>query len=366
MKRLKLLILSGACMLSFVIMNPNCIAAASQVPETVQESAPETETGTGEAVSVPVLNGWVQNCYYIDGVMQKGLVTIEGFCYYLDPATGEKTVNAARTIDGKLYYFDKTGQMKTDAGVLELNGKLYYFKKGGEGISKKGWFKGFDGKKRYSLGKGVIAAGPKKISKKLYFFNTKSGKLQKKGFVKYKGNKYYVKKNGRLARGWTAIGNAAYYFYKKSGKMARNTKIGYLKIPKSGKLGSAYARGIRVLNRRGWSLRAAFRYSYQIRYKGRWMRRGSSEAYANYGFKTGTGNCYVMAATFYIMGKLLGYNIHQMSGAITHRHSWTIIIQKGKSWVYDPNFTNETGRNGYKIWYGKPGTWRYNSIRRMN
>ena len=73
-----------------------------------------------------------------------------------------------------------------------------------------------------------------------------------------------------------------------------------------------------------------------------------------------------MAATFYIMAKLLGYDVHQVAGKVDLPHSWTVIRQDGREWVYDPNFKNETGRNGWKIYYGKKGTWKYNHYHKMN
>jgi len=154
----------------------------------------------------------------------------------------------------------------------------------------------------------------------------------------------------------------------KIGSMAKNTKVGYLKIPKSGRLGEAYALGIEQLNKSGWSLKEAYVFSYRLRYQGRWYRAKNAETYAIKGFTKHYGNCYVMASTFYIMAKLLGYNVHQVEGKVfyTHPHSWTVIKQNGREWVYDPNFRNETGRNGWKIWYGKKGTWRYTGYHKMN
>lgn len=75
-----------------------------------------------------------------------------------------------------------------------------------------------------------------------------------------------------------------------------------------------------------------------------------------------------MAATFYIQAKLLGYDVHQVKGKVAglNPHSWTVIRHGKKEWVYDPNFKNETGRNGWKIWYGKKGTWRYTGKKKMN
>ena len=117
-----------------------------------------------------------------------------------------------------------------------------------------------------------------------------------------------------------------------------------------------------------WSLRQAYKNSYKLKYYDRWWRQSSSEKYALRGFKKGKGNCYVMAATFYIQAKLLGYNVHQVRGKVAHRapHSWTVIKHGKKYYVYDPNFRNETGGNGWKIWYGKRGTWRYTNYHKMN
>ena len=181
---------------------------------------------------------------------------------------------------------------------------------------------------------------------------------------------YYGLGGGRLHTGWRAIVQKkkgyAVYFYKSSGAMAKNTKIKHLKIPKNGRLGRAYYLGIKRLDKTGWSLKSAFWWSVRMRYQGRWYRAKDSETYAIKGFTKGYGNCYCMAATFYVMAKLLGYDVHQVEGRVDLPHSWTVIKQDGKEWVYDPNFTNETGRNGWKIYYGKKGTWRYNHYHKMN
>lgn len=263
------------------------------------------------------------------------------------------------------YYADSEGNAKVADGVVKTGGKTYYFDDG-KGIAK-GWKKCSDGFLRYGLGDGMVATRVTKIGKKLYYF-TSNGKAYKKGFVTYNGATYYSKGKGLLATGYNAIGKYGYYFYKSTGKMAKNTKIGHLKIGKSGKLHGAYAKAIKVLNKKGWKLKAAYKWAYKLKYAHRWMRKKTSEKYAYYGFTKKKGNCFVMAATFYTMGKLLGYDIHQVKGYVNgkHPHSWTVIKLGKKEWVFDPNFRNETGRNGWKIYYGKKGTWRYNRYKKMN
>ena len=280
-----------------------------------------------------------------DGIVQPGLQTIDGvMCFILEDGT--KAIGPVQ-VEGKLYYFDETG-----AAVMT-----------------EGWFTGIDKKKRYGLGDGTVATGILKIKKDHYFFNEETGAAQGKGFFKYKGDSYFCKGKGKLAVGWMAKGKRAYYFYESGKHVAQQAKsdtIGFLKIPKSGHLGEAYALGIKTLNKKGWTLRAAYTFSYKLKYYGRSYRTRTSEQYSLRGFKKGKGNCYVMAATFYIMAKLLGYDVHQVYGKVDLPHSWTEIKQDGKTYVYDPNFRNETGRNGFKIWYGKPGTWRYHKQGSLN
>jgi hypothetical protein len=237
------------------------------------------------------------------------------------------------------YFVDEDGQRAT--GLMEIDGITYYFND-----------------------EGVMQTGFQDVDGSLYYFE-KDGKAAKKGFCG--GGKYYSSGDGELVTGWKAIGSSAYYFSSKNGERAYNKKVKYLKIGKSGKLGKAYAQAIRTLDRQGWSLRAAYNYSSRIKYKNRWMRRKTSEQYATYGFTHHYGNCYVMAATFYTMAKILGYDCHQIQGRVgVLPHSWTEIRQNGRTYVYDPNFKNETGRNGFRIWYGKRGTWRYAGKKRMN
>lgn len=255
--------------------------------------------------------------------------------------TGEEgTVQNGWSDDGKSYYKDGV-LIKNE--ILKDGENIYYFDKNGIMVR----------------GKSV------KLKGKYYLFKD-NGTRAGKGWNHAGGNEYYVKSSsGVVQTGWKAFSESAYYF-KQNGKMAKNTKVGYLKIPKSGKLGEAYARGIKVLNKNGWKLRSAYNYAAKTKYANRKMRKKNSEDYAVYGFKNRKGNCYVMAAQFYVMAKLMGYDVHQVKGRVDLPHSWTEIKQKGKVYVYDPNFTNETGRNGYKIWYGKRGTWRYNHYKRMN
>ena len=278
-------------------------------------------------------------------------------------------VTGWKTIDGKKYFFSKSGYMQT--GMKKIDNKIYYLKNGVKTV-KKGWLK-VKGAKYYGFKNGTFANKPVRVGKKVYMFRKDGKLLTTRGLYKYSGKWYYGLGKGILKTGWVSDGKNAMYFNDKNskktgtlGSMARNTKVGYITIPKNGKLGYAYALGVQQLDKSGWSLFNAYTFSYRLRYGDRWYRRSTSEDYAVRGFTQGYGNCYVMAATFYIQAKLLGYDVHQVEGRVDLPHSWTVIIENGNEWVYDPNFRNETGRNGWRIYYGKKGTWRYNSFHKMN
>ena len=72
------------------------------------------------------------------------------------------------------------------------------------------------------------------------------------------------------------------------------------------------------------------------------------------------------------MAKYLGYDAHQVWGTVPLRrggmgmHSWVEIDINGETFVCDPDFQNETKKNGYMIHYKDPGTWRYTDYHRVN
>ena len=130
-----------------------------------------------------------------------------------------------------------------------------------------------------------------------------------------------------------------------------------------------------VLDKIGWNLRAAFDWSAHMPYT-YYTESGDpgTAYYANYGFDHQTGNCYVMAATFAAMAREMGYEVYQISGHIPladgglANHSWTEVRIGDTFYVFDPNFENERfgGANGYQIYYGMRGTWRYVQYYRMH
>ena len=136
------------------------------------------------------------------------------------------------------------------------------------------------------------------------------------------------------------------------------------------KIYGRYPKAKAVLDHVGWNLQAAYDWSVALTYYGHTDdmpqdRTPGSKWYADYGFDNLKGNCYVMAATFYEMARELGYSVRQIEGGVEdwgggyNDHSWTEIDLEDGTFIFDPNYTNETGRNGWKLNYGQSGTWKY-------
>ncbi|MCD7743917.1 MAG: transglutaminase-like domain-containing protein [Lachnospiraceae bacterium] len=187
--------------------------------------------------------------------------------------------------------------------------------------------------------------------------------------------------------------NGKLYYYK-NGKLVTDKlgiKIGksYYKISKKGvckKVSEAAGRAGVQLEKIGRAssnsktLKKAFKWcSTKITYKTNCgsPSSGQSDAayYSIYGFKNKKGDCVVMAATFYQMAKVLGYNAKLVRGYIVSgynsdgspilaSHAWVTIKISGTTYVYDPNFAyvqhtlsnNTSAHSGYKMTYTKTGS----------
>ena len=358
----RLAILLAAAML--VTAMPFFAFADDETPAAGGTEPTET-TETGQATEPEVPAGWNDGhtAYYENGKPLAGVVRkIDGKLYYFNASGAlDMTGGWKAASDGK--YYVSSGNIVTSpvriAGsrTVTKKTKLYYNKK------KKKWQtkKIKKAKTKYKTTQSNVSTND------LYMFGSDGKLITTTGIYSYNGREYYGIGGGALQTGWAAVGNNAMYFYPSNGSMAKGTTVGHLKVPKNGRLGKAYALGVKQLNKSGWTLKKAYTFSYKLKYQGRWYRAKNAETYAIKGFTKGKGNCYVMASTFYVQAKLLGYNIRQVQGKVgILPHSWTVIKHKDRWYVYDPNFRNETGRNGWKIWYGKKGTWRYAKYSYMN
>ena len=208
---------------------------------------------------------------------------------------------------------------------------------------------------------------------------------KKEGWETVDGVKYYYVNGEKITNKVKKIGKYTYCF-DKTGKLVTNKpyyKVNaktYYKIKKNGKATKLSAvetmAAVRLQKCKG-NLKKAFNWSVSLQYAGNVkVSKKTPTEYGLYGFKTGSGDCYVMAATFYWMAKVAGYDAHyvkgyfQKSGGKKGAHAWVEIDQKvngkKKTYVYDPNFQKEYKLNGYTLTYGAKRTLKYVNYKRVN
>ena len=208
---------------------------------------------------------------------------------------------------------------------------------------------------------------------------------KKEGWETVDGVKYYYVNGEKITNKVKKIGKYTYCF-DKTGKLVTNKpyyKVNsktYYKIKKNGqatKLSAGETMAAVRLQKCKGNLKKAFNWSVSLQYAGNVkVSKKTPTEYGLYGFKTGSGDCYVMAATFYWMAKVAGYDAHyvkgyfQKSGGKKGAHAWVEIDQKvngkKKTYVYDPNFQKEYKLNGYKLTYGAKRTLKYVNYKRVN
>lgn len=208
---------------------------------------------------------------------------------------------------------------------------------------------------------------------------------KKEGWGTVDGVKYYYVNGEKITNKVKKIGKYTYCF-DKTGKLVTNKpyyKVNsktYYKIKKNGqatRLSTVETMAAVRLQKCKGNLKKAFNWSVSLQYAGNVkVSKKTPTEYGLYGFKTGSGDCYVMAATFYWMAKVAGYDAHyvkgyfQKSGGKKGAHAWVEIDQKvngkKKTYVYDPNFQKEYKLNGYKLTYGAKRTLKYVNYKRVN
>lgn len=206
----------------------------------------------------------------------------------------------------------------------------------------------------------------------------------KNGWETVDGVKYYYENGEKVVNKAKKIGKYTYCF-DKNGKLVTNKPYykfnskTYYKIKKNGqatKLSTVETMAAIRLGKYKGNLKKAFNWSASLSYVPNIkVSKKTPTEYGLYGFKTGTGDCYVMAATFYWMAKVAGYDAHYVKGYFKKSngkgaHAWVEIDQKvggkTKTYVYDPNFQQEYKLNGYKLTYGAKKTLKYINYKRVN
>ena len=316
--------------------------------------------------------------YYFNdnGVMKTGWLYYGEHWYYLS-SYGDMSVDEWDYINSKWYYFYDSGVMET--GWTYYKNRWYYLSPYGD-MSVNEWDY-INSKWYHFYDSGVMETGWTYYKNNWYYLSP-YGDMSVNEWNYINSNWYHFDKNGIMQTGWFLYNGNWYYLYpannnagKSIGAMAQNTTIDGYFISQDGIWinDEAYQGAYSVLNQVGWNLWSAYNWSANLPYVN-YSNDPSpgSRDFAIHGFQTKTGDCYVMAATFYYMAKALGYDAHQIAGYVPLRgggqgvHSWVEIDMDGSTYVFDPDFTHETKRNGYQITYGMSGTWRYSNYYRMN
>ena len=264
--------------------------------------------------------------------------------WWYQNADGSYPADTWKEIDGNWYRFDEEGFMRT--GVIEESYGISYYC-AANGAMATGWVYD-EGSWYYCYSNGIMAKGWIKENGFWYYLED-DGKMAT-GWLLYDGYWYYLREDGTMATGWLTIDGKDYYF-SLSGKAAPESYVRQL--------------AWMVLDSVGWDLHAAFEWSVGMGYD-RYLDIGYNNAdSATYSYLHYVGNCISMASTFYWMAKEVGCEAYVIYGQVPYRsggygaHAWVEIVVDGVHWVCDPDYEMQEGLNGYFIYYGQSGTWRY-------
>ena len=345
------------------------------------------------------INGYT---YFFEGggVMQTGWVKFPEGWYYAYPG-GNQKYGWLQLSSGR-YYLDGSNEeypgLMASSCTMQIDGQEYTFRSDGRAFTGWKYVKG-EGYYYYD-NTGLLASGWRLVNDRWYYMDPQNNNIMVSqqwkringywyyfradgdmatGWIYIGGNYYYLSTDGVMRTGWQWIGEDRYYFYKENdpngggwGVMAKDTTIDGITIDSSGRADKAYSYAIEILDQVGWNLHSAFNWCVGLRYIHMIEDPAQgSEWFAKYGFENRKGNCYVMAATFYYMAKVLGYDAHQIAGYVmsvngNSPHSWVEINIEGTLYVFDVSFENGGLGDGYYFTYGTPGTWRYVDYFRMN
>lgn len=143
----------------------------------------------------------------------------------------------------------------------------------------------------------------------------------------------------------------------------------YSKLEKSEQSNSSAKK---ILEQAGNTLWGAFCWSRDITYYKYQPEAGTVEGWAEYAYTNYEGDCLGKACSFCLMARELGYDAHVVRGVVPLRaggwgdHAWVEIDMEGTTYVFDPQFAQQTGLDGYMFFYKTPGTWVYSDYARIN
>ncbi|MBQ1311911.1 MAG: hypothetical protein IIY55_08680, partial [Blautia sp.] len=279
-----------------------------------------------------VING---RKYYLksNGTVQTGWLTLDTGKYFLntssEPGLRGRPKTGKQVINGKTYFFSSVFRTlgKMAYGLVKSGNYYNYYDKNAGGAMVTSKWVTVKGKKYYFNRYGSSLKGMHRLNRKLYYFYTDGHIVQDRYGVQLKGNYYRCDKNGVLTQVSELEGLAG------------------LQVEKTGR-----------------TLRGAFDWSSNLQYYAILPGVGAGEkaedVYAQFGFENGMGDCYVSAATFYWMAKVLGEkNLEFVMGHVAGTggqkldHAWVEQKEGDLYWFYDPYNANR-GRVSWHFLYG--------------
>ena len=184
--------------------------------------------------------------------------------------------------------------------------------------------------------------------------------------VSEKSNDYYLQfKDTDYVigiRGGKASNGASLELQKKTG--AKTQLFRFVRSNSTAGRNTAAVRAENILNRVGWTRRPAFDYAkvpYQTfdtnEYNG-------LEWNANYGYLNRRGNCFIRAAQFCMLARVMGDEAYLIRGYVPApgrniRHGWVEIETAKGPRVFDVSYNSYGYPNTYDVAYGQKGTYRY-------
>ena len=133
---------------------------------------------------------------------------------------------------------------------------------------------------------------------------------------------------------------------------------------------TAAVRAEEILNRIGWSRRPAFDYG-KVPYETFANNEANGLDWnANYGYVNRRGNCFIRAAQFCMMARVMGEEAYLIKGYVPSRtgnirHGWVEIETKNGPRVFDVSYNSYGYANTYDVSYGQKGTYQYHIIGRI-
>ena len=193
---------------------PGTPNSSMMVSETDNSESSESDKEMSETqVATKVKTGWQFDSggtwYYLDsdGIMLKGLQTIDG-CEYYFMESGEMK-GAMKTgwqmLDGVWYYFANWGGMEKDKWI-NLGGTYYFLDQNGAMLT--GWQE-YNGNTYYLDASGAMVTGWKEIDGQWYHFANWGG--MQTDWISLGGTWYYLDSDGIMQTGFQTIDGELYY-----------------------------------------------------------------------------------------------------------------------------------------------------------